>query len=227
MEQTDFSDPNRSTKFDSLSREDLIKRQSLLEDENLRLVRENYELRQISLTDEQLRLITAEQLEALNDSLYGASSERWKKPKDKSQDKSPLKPRVKKPSERYPNVPVREVHIKINPIPQCDSCGNQMKDSGMAEESEQLTVIPKKYEIVRNLRTVYTCSCHSCMKTAPLSPRILEGSTYSDEMILDVSLSKYCDLIPIERYAQMASRGGVKDLPANSLIDLTHHLLFL
>lgn len=226
MEQTDFSAPNKSTKFDSFSREDLVKRQVLLEDENLRLVRENYELRQIKLTDEQLKLITAEQLEALNESLFGASSERWKKPEDKSKDKAPPKPRIKKPSERYPNVPVREVHITMGPIPQCDACGEQMKDSGMTEESEQLTVIPKKYEIVRNIRAVYTCSCHSCMKTAPAPLRILEASTYSDEMMLDVVLSKYCDLIPIERYVQMASRGGLMDLPPNSLIDLTHHFAF-
>lgn len=41
-------------------------------------------------------------------------------------------------------------------------------------------------------------------------------------MILDVVLSKYCDLIPIERYAAMAQRGGVKDLPPQSLIEVTH-----
>ena len=43
-------------------------------------------------------------------------------------------------------------------------------------------------------------------------------------MVLDVSLSKYCDLIPIERYAIMAERNGLEGLPANSLIGLTHHL---
>lgn len=43
-------------------------------------------------------------------------------------------------------------------------------------------------------------------------------------MILDVALSKYCDLIPIDRYVKMAARRGVKGLPAQSLIELTHHL---
>jgi transposase len=50
------------------------------------------------------------------------------------------------------------------------------------------------------------------------------GSSYSDEMIVDTALSKYCDLIPIERYVQMADRGGISGLPANSLIQGTHHL---
>ncbi|MFN8370671.1 MAG: transposase [Bacteriovoracaceae bacterium] len=37
--------------------------------------------------------------------------------------------------------------------------------------------------------------------------------------------SKYCDLIPIERYAEMAFRAGLNnELPAQSLIGLTHHL---
>jgi hypothetical protein len=64
------------------------------------------------------------------------------------------------------------------------------------------------------------------MKTANTVPRIIEGSTYSDEMIMDVALSKYCDLIPIERYVQMAKRSGLENLPANSLYDLTHKLAF-
>ena len=42
-------------------------------------------------------------------------------------------------------------------------------------------------------------------------------------MIIDVVASKYCDLIPIERYVQMAARGGLTDLPPQSLIELTHY----
>lgn len=37
-------------------------------------------------------------------------------------------------------------------------------------------------------------------------------------------MSKYCDLIPIERYTAMASRQGLMGLPPNSLIELTHYL---
>ena len=94
MEQTNVSSvENKSSKFDSFSREDFIKRQQLLEDENLRLVRENYELRQTHLTDEQLKLISAEQLKALNQALYGANSERYKKPENKKKSELPPKPR--------------------------------------------------------------------------------------------------------------------------------------
>lgn len=222
MEQINLSENLPTSKFESFSREDLIKRQQLLEEENLRLVRELYELRQIQISDEQLKLIAAEQLAALNQALYGASSERYKKPENKKKPSEPPKPRIKKPSERYPNIPVREIPITITPAPGCDVCGKQMSDSGMTEDSEQLNVIPKKYEILKYKRSIYRCGCQSCMVTAPMPARIIEGSTYSNEMILDIVLSKYCDLIPMERYAQMAARGGLMDLPPHSLIDLTH-----
>lgn len=60
--------------------------------------------------------------------------------------------------------------------------------------------------------------------TAQIPPRILPRSSYGDDLIMDVALSKYCDLIPINRYVQMAARMGVAGLPANSLIGLTHPL---
>jgi transposase len=222
VEQTGFPENIKTSKFESFSKEDLIQRQFILEEENIRLVRENYELRQIQISDEQLKMLTAEQLFALNDTLYGASSERYKKTENKKKPELPPKPRIKQPSERYPNIPVREVAITLNPAPGCESCSKQMSDSGMTEDSEQLTVIPKKFEIIKYKRSIYRCSCQSCMVTAPVPQKIVEGSTYSNEMILDIVLSKYCDLIPMERYSAMAARSGLMDLPPHSLIDLTH-----
>jgi transposase len=220
MEQ--LFDKTQSTKSASLSREDLLERNSILEAELMRALRENYELRNSKITNEQLRLLLEEQLETLRAAEYGASSERYKKPATTEKEKKAPKPRVKRPSERYPNIPVRIEEIAASPTPVCICCDEVMKDSGMREESEQLTVIPKKYEILRQCRVKYTCSCHGSIVTAPAPARIIEGSSYSDEMIVDVVLSKYCDLIPIERYVAMAKRGGLKDLPAQSLIELSH-----
>ena len=100
-----------------------------------------------------------------------------------------------------------------------------MKFSVMHEKSEYLTVTPAVFRVVRQKRQKYCCtSCHGDIKTAPNLPRIAPGSSYSDVMIVDVAVSKYCDLIPIERYATIAGRNGLIDLPANSLIQLTHYL---
>lgn len=224
MKQLELSHIDQSTKQDQLSREDLIKENQFLQSELARTVKEIYKLKYSDLTEHQLNLVLEEHLQELRKEVYGASSERLKNPNPKpKKDKAP-EPRVRLPSERYPNVPVREIKLTLDPIPGCSACGKQMSDSGMTEDSEQLNVIQKQYEILKYQRSVYRCSCHGCMKTADMLPRVIEGSSYSDDMVLDVVLSKYCDLVPIERYAQMAARGGVMDIPPNSLIDLTHKL---
>ena len=55
-------------------------------------------------------------------------------------------------------------------------------------------------------------------------PRIKAGSSYDDDFIIDVAASKYCDLIPIERFCSIANRQGFPGLPPHSLIELTHYL---
>lgn len=221
MSQIEFTENFSSTKFDHLTREDLIKKNSLLEGELFIAFREIYRLKNQNLTDEQLKLVMAEQLGELQISLYGASSERYKKSERTKEPKVPA-PRPKLPSERYPNVPVTEELLPFDEVPICDACGKNLVDSGMTEDSEQLNVIPKRFEIIRWVRPKFRCSCHGCIKLPPVPPRIIEGSSYSDKMIIDVVASKYCDLIPISRYVAMAERSGLKDLPPQSLIELTH-----
>lgn len=221
MTQTDFSEDLNSTKFDQISKEDLVNKYSLLEEEYFLAIKEIYRLKNQNLTDDQLRLFMAEQLGELQQAMYGTSSERYKKSDKLKEPKVPA-PRPKLPSERYPNIPVRNELVPFDDIPTCDSCGNALIDSGMTEESEQLNVIPKKFEIINWVRPKFRCSCHGCIKLPPVPPRIIEGSSYSDKMIIDVVASKYCDLIPIQRYVAMAARSGLKDLPPQSLIALTH-----
>lgn len=222
MEQIDLGNFSNSTKFDALTKEELAQQNFLLHSELATAIKEIYRLKNQHLTDEQLNLALTEHLGELQHTLYGASSERYKKPEDKKKKTEPPKPRVKQPSERYPNIPVREELVPFDEVPLCDACGKVLTDSGMTEDSEQLNVIPKKFEIIRWVRPKFRCSCHACIKTPPVPLRIIEGSSYSDDMILDVVSSKYCDLIPIERYVQMAARGGLLDLPPQSLIELTH-----
>jgi len=220
----EFVSTSESRKLESFSKEQLIDWVEFLQAEVARVVRENYELRNQDLTDSQVQLILREQLAAANAVLFGESSERYKKREKPAKEKQPASPGRKKPSIRYPNVPVREVVIAADPVPACEACGSEMSDSGMRESSEQLTVIPKKYEIIRQQLVKYRCSCHGCVTTAEAPARIIPGSSYSDEMALDVALSKYCDLLPIHRYVAMAARAGVAGLPPQSLIECTHGL---
>jgi hypothetical protein len=120
-------------------------------------------------------------------------------------NKKTKEPRVLLPSERYPDASLIERHIELETLPNCDCCGKIMEGSGMTEDSEFLTIIPKQYLIILKMRHKYGCGhCHGDLKTAPAPPRIKEGGSLSDEMAIDVAMTKYCDLVPIERYAKMA-----------------------
>lgn len=157
--------------------------------------------------------------------LFGKRSEKSDKKSPPNKTKKESRKRILLPSERYPNVDIIEKRVELDILPTCPCCSKEMKDSGLTEDSEYLTVIPRRFYVVQQKRVKYRCSvCQEGLITASVIPRIKSGSSYSDEMVVDVALSKYCDLIPVERYVQMASRSGVSGLPANTLIEGTHNL---
>jgi transposase len=173
------------------------------------------------------KIITIEgKLVKIKHYLFGKRSEKEERPNPK--EKKPRKKRedpVKLPSKRYPDARVVTQEVILEKLPTCSCCNSTMKDSGMTEDSEFLTIIPKQFVIVLQKRRKYRCDkCHSQIVTAPVPPRIVPGSTYGDGIIIDSSASKFCDLIPMERYVQMASRQGFSGLPPQSLIEGSHHL---
>ena len=215
MTQKELFTPIESTKFDSFSRSEIVKMFEMEQDLRVKLQKEISHLRSLLPGKRETKsLFLDEQYILLKSKLFGKSSE-----KESQESKPPRKLRrpqkkVQLPSERYPNVPVVEQNVELKKLPECSCCGKKMKDSGMTEDNEQLTVIPKKYFIIRQKRHKYSCThCHGSLKTAPSLPRIKPKSSYSDNMMLDVALSKYCDLIPMERYSAMAGRGGAPDIP--------------
>lgn len=158
--------------------------------------------------------------------LFGRSSEKSSptappSPADNESPKPPTPRRdtTKQLSERYPDTPIQEENIGFSAAPCCPGCGQNMQDSGMTEDSEYLITEPKEYIVVRQKRQKHRCpKCHSAIVTAPAPARIVPGGSYSDALIIDATLSKYCDLIPMERYCQMAARSGLMGLPPQSLI---------
>jgi transposase len=161
--------------------------------------------------------------------LFGKSSEKSEKPQSgrkggTSSGGQGANRKNKLPSERYPNIEVIDVEREIECLPQCDCCGKTMKDSGLREVTEQLTVIPRKFQINRIANPKFHCTgCHSGLETCSM-PRIKPGSSFSDDIIIDVSASKYGDLVPVERYCEIASNEGLVGLVPHTLIDLTHYL---
>ena len=153
--------------------------------------------------------------------------ERTKPPKksNKNIKKENKESSEKLPSQKFPDLEVEENIVRDDSPPICGCCNSAMQESGLYKTSEKLEVIPKRYYIVRNKRVVYNCpSCYGEMKNAEAIPSICPSSNYGDSVMIDVSLSKFCDLVPIERYSAMAARDGVEGLAPNSLIGLTHNL---
>ncbi len=121
MEQMKIEGLYEQIKFDSLDREGMIQkhlqviseydrlkqRSSIMEKELQRFLKENYKLRNQQITEEQVKLVLEEQIEDLQDTVFGRKSERYKNPNkpsgnsnNDSQEKPKPKPRILKPSER-------------------------------------------------------------------------------------------------------------------------------
>ncbi len=225
MKQSQLFERIPCDRYDLLTREDAIELAKGYADA-IRQLQEKIENQNKELCkSEQTKFLLNEQVLNIRNRLFGKSSEKSDKKLTPDKKKKDPRKRVLLPSERYPNLDVIEKRVELEKLPTCPCCTKEMKDSGLTEDSEYLTVIPRRYFVVVQKRVKYRCSgCQDGLVTAPLIPRIKAGSSYSDEMVVDVALSKYCDLIPVERYVQMADRGGVSGLPANTLIEGTHNL---
>jgi len=179
-----------------------------------------------SLDNSLEKLITAARVLIEREELRRGKKKAPKATKLKGRQEGDKRKEVKKlPSERYAELEVREDIIFPAKAPKCPCCNSIMKASGLYDVTEKLEVIPKQYYIQRNKRPKFNCGvCHGAIVNTPALASVLPSSNYSDSFIIDVVLSKFCDLIPMERYVQIASRNGLEGLPAQSLIGLTHQL---
>lgn len=235
-EDTDFLfEPTPLEKFQTLSKEQLIQyihgQQDLIN--QIKKINANLKKRADELEDRSVLL--GELYVVLKHQLYGKSSEKIAALDTTSGDdldeviaadnKKAKRKRVRLPSERYPNAELIERHIAFEKIPACKCCGHTLSDSGMTKDREFITKIPAQFFVVRELAHTYRCTnCHGDLQTTPSPPKIKPGSAFSDELIHDVAVSKFCDLIPINRQVKMAERLGFPGIPPQSLIETTHYL---
>jgi transposase len=66
---------------------------------------------------------------------------------------------------------------------------------GQFEESELITVIEARYELVQVKQQKYSCRCGGCIETALGPERALPGSRYSLAFAIKVVLDKYAGLL--------------------------------
>jgi len=225
-------EPVALEKFQTLTQSQLIEYVHGQQDMIHQLSRIVKELKAQNDLLENKTLLLGEQFIVLRRTLFGKSSEKVAAPGTTggedldSSPKNPPRKRVRLPSERYPDAPLIEEEITLqDPLPPCRCCGERLSNSGLTEDREFITKIPEQFFVVRQKRHKYRCgSCQGDLRTAPAPPRIKEGSAFSDELIQDVAVSKFCDLIPIERQTKMAERKGLPGLAPQSLIETTHYL---
>ncbi|MBC7427217.1 MAG: IS66 family transposase [Bacteriovorax sp.] len=127
-------------------------------------------------------------------------------------------------TERYPNLEVETTVMPLDANLSCPCCKGKMHATGMTERSEILRVKPKVYYIEIILREKLACNkCYSSIVTAPLPPKIIPGSIYGNDVLIDLAVSKFYELIPIGRLARISKMAGFS-FPANSMIECTHFL---
>ena len=221
-------EPPKNKEIQGWSREELEARYEYLKELNRKMAKLIQKIRDQQQDDKQQDLALMEQIQWMKREIFGSKSERMPRVGEKG-DSDPTDRLLSKlgkvllPSKRYPKLEVREKRIDFEDPPICDECEKPMKDMGQTEDAERIEVIPKYFYIERLQRAKYCCPrCFDRIETAPLPPRIFPGSSFGDSFILDLAVSKYADHLPVERYAGIARRMGLKDLQASSLYNLLH-----
>lgn len=190
----------------------------LLEKENARLherlehlARENAALRgeagskQLALELSQLQ----ERMALLQHQLYGRSSEQRPTP-----DKPPAPIKKKavghgpRPQLHLPQVDV--LHELQDADQVCPLCGCKLCSwSEQSEDSEEITVVERRFELHVHRRKKYRCQQGCAPVTAPGPAKLIQGGRYALEFAVHVAVQKYLDHMPLERQVRAFAREGL------------------
>jgi transposase len=162
--------------------------------------------KQIEVEIERLRAHMAK----LQKAAFGKTSE--KRPGAMPKETGAKLPRTGHGPREQKALPVVEVTHEI-PAEEmvCDLCGNQLREwEGQYEESEEISVVQRRFVIKKHKRKKARCTCGACVKTAPAPAKLIEGGRYSAEFAIEVATQKYQDHLPLERQVRIMAREGLK-----------------
>jgi transposase len=207
------------------------------------LDRENQKLHQkvIELTEEIARLkgtdASAAQLELAflkellakrEQALFGDKSERRVRESDGAEaapDATAQTPRTGHGPKPQPKLPIVEREHALDEADRvCPKCGGALTEiAGQTEDSEEITVVERRFVIVKHRRKKYRCACNGCIETALAPPKLAtrpdaRGRRYSIEVAVEVAVSKYLDHLPLERQVKIMRREGL-DIDSQTLWD--------
>jgi transposase len=142
--------------------------------------------------------------------LFGLSSE--KRPRTHGEVPVP----EKAPQTGHGPTPQPELAIleQVHELPEtqkaCPSCGGDLVALGeQCEESEEISVVERRFVVVRHRRKKYRCRCNAAVVTAPAPAKLIPGGRYSVDFAVEVATSKYLDHLPLERQARIMERQGL------------------
>jgi transposase len=169
-----------------------------------RLVREIAELRGLDAAQLELAVLAglAEKLDAVVSAPAGRAAE-------PARERPPQKGHGPREQTQLPRVEVR--HELPEEQRQCSLCGGELEEmAGQGEESEEITVVERRFEVRRHVRLKYRCRCNGCVVTAPGPAKLIAGGRYSPELAVEVAVDKYLDHQPLERQARAMRREGLE-----------------
>src|SRR3954468_22854969 len=108
----------------------------------------------------------------------------------------------------------------------CPCCGNALHRIG-EDTGERLDIVPAQFRVLVVRRPKYACrACENVVVQAPAPARLIEGGLPTEATVAQVLVSKYADLLPLYRQAQIYARQGV-DLDRSTLADWVGRAGFL
>lgn len=181
----------------------LHKRIETLTIRNARL--EGADAASLQLELEQLQELLAQR----EQKIFGASSERRSRPRHAG-DSERMAQTGHGPSEQ-PLLPIVEETVELPSQERvCPACEGTLEAMGeQAEESEEITVVQRRFVLVQRRRLKYRCRCNSAVVTAPAPLRLIPGGRYSPEFAVEVAISKYLDHLPLQRQSGIMARQGL------------------
>jgi len=141
--------------------------------------------------------------------IFGASSE--KRPQSTQEPAPEPAARNGHGPTAQPQLPiVEQVHELAAEQQACPTCGGQLEPMGdQAEESEEITVVQRRFVLVRHRRKKYRCRCNAAVVTAEGPAKLIPGGRYAPEFATEVAIAKYLDHQPLERQSRIMAREGL------------------
>ncbi|HEY2469548.1 MAG TPA: IS66 family transposase [Terracidiphilus sp.] len=176
-----------------------------------------------TLSDLQLELLDVEP--GVSSEEVEAESQRDPITPETGKDEDKTKTRVKKKHPGRNKLPahLERVETIIPCSPEQCTCGRCGKENSVIgyEETEVLDVKPAEYVVTvikREKRACQTCE-EQGVETAAAPERILPKSIFSDEVIIDFTVNKYCDSLPLYRQQAKLKRDAGLEVALSTIDD--------